>query len=452
MSARPPEAAPGTWQTCDVLEKGSRASQLLGLLAVGVAASLVSWWILAAYFNVSIPESISWFVRDGSCRPIQVDGMVPHCWQDYSQFIGLNGLMIGPDDNQFILNYPPISRLVFHMFEIVGNVTTAGVALSVFLLINLVGLLTPAIWATRGKSWEQRALVISLLGVATLPTLAALDRGNNLGLIVPALLFFLIALVQGRYQLAVVMIVVAAQFKPQFLVLVFALMAVRQWRRSMEALVGGATVFLVSFVVFGTQAVDQAYRFVEYLVKFNGYQPLDAGYPPNISFARFIQGAFATGTAALPNDLAATVMETWLRLRSPALLGIGFAVIAALVAIRFGRRIPVIMLGSMALVIAACFPGITNAYYSAVAMVVGALVISMNDLPGVGRKLGTLTIVAIALSLSLVVVPYGFMSIDSSTQVVAFSLIPILATGTWMAVIAATLFAAARREPVESSG
>jgi hypothetical protein len=422
------------------------------LLAASAAASFVSWWILSAYFNVSIPESISWFVRDGSCRPIQVDGMVPHCWQDYSQFIGLNGLMIGPGDNQFILNYPPISRLVFHLFELFGSLTTAGVALSVFLLINLVGLLTPAVWATRGRPWEQRALVISLLGVATLPTLAALDRGNNLGLIVPALLFFLIAMVQERYQLAVFMIVLAAQFKPQFLVLAFALMAVRQWRRAMEAVVGGATVFLVSFLIFGTQAVDQAYRFVEYLIRFNGYQPLDAGYPPNISFARFIQGAFTAATSALPEDLAATVMETWLRLRSPALLGIGFAVIAALVAIRFGRRIPVIMLGSMALVIGACFPGITNAYYSAVAMVVGALVVSMNDLPGVGRKLGTLTIVAIALSLSLVVIPYGFMSIDASAQIVAFSLIPILATGAWMAVIAGTLVAAARREQVEIAG
>lgn len=433
------------WQTVPVPVPNTRVSQLMGLLAASTALAMVSWWVLSAYFNVSIPESIAWFVRDGDCRPIALQGMVPHCWQDYSQFIGLDGMMIGPDDNQFILNYPPISRLVFRLFEILGELTTTGFALGAFLILNLAGMLSPSFWATKGRPWDQRVLVMSLLGIATLPTLATLDRGNNLGLIVPVLAAFLYGLIRGNYRLATVMIIVAAQFKPQFLVLVFALMAIRQWRRSFEAIGGTLVVFLLSFLMFGTRAVQQAYLFVEYLVKFNGYQPLDAGYPPNISFGRAFQVAFATITRVLPSDLAAAVMDVWLQYRAPALLGIGFAVLASLTCIKLGPRIPVFAVGAIALVIAACFPGITNAYYSAVAIVIGSVIVALNDVPSARRSIGALMIVAVSLSLSMIVIPYGFRKIADSAQVVAFDLTPILATATWMTVIVVTLWSAARQ-------
>jgi len=423
----------------------SRRSQLLGLLAASAAAAFVTWWALSAYFRVSIPESIAYLTVDGQCDPIGIEGMVRHCWQDYGQFIGLNGMLIGPDDNQFILNYPPIGRLVFRMFEVLGLAIGTTPALVVFLVVNLIGLLVPAVWASRGMGWPQRVLVISLLGVATLPTLAALDRGNNLGFLVPALLVFLVALVQRRYQLVVAMIIVLAQFKPQYLVLVFALMAVREWKRAAQAAIGAVGLMAASFIIFGTQAFTQARLFVEYLVRFNGYQPLDAGYPPNISFGRAIQVAFATLTSVLPESIRVSLAQTWLDYRAPALLGIGFAVAAALLIIYLGNRLPVFVIASFALVIATCFPGITNAYYAAVAMCIGAFVVARDATPGLGSRAGMLMLAAITASLSLAVIPYGFQDISGSSQIIAYDLTPILATGAWMILISVTLFQALRR-------
>lgn len=416
--------------------------QLLGLLSGSVAAAAVTWWALSAYFRVSIAESIAYLTDDGRCAPLAVPGISPHCWQDYGQFIGLNGLTIGPDDNQFISNYPPISRVVFRAFEALGSWTGTTPMLVLFLLVNVIGLVIPAIWASRRMPWSQRVMVVSLLGVATLPTLATLDRGNNLGLVIPALLVFLLALVTERYQLAVVMIVVVAQFKPQFLVLVFALMAVRQWRRAVQAIIASVAVLAASFLVFGTQALYQARLFIEYLVRFNGYQPLEAPYPPNISFGRFIQVAFATLSSLLPDPLRTSVMDTWLAYRAPALLGIGFAVAAALLIIYLGNRVPAFLIAAFALVIGACFPGITNAYYSAVVLCIGAYVVSRDDIPGLTGRWAPAMLAAITLSLSLAVIPYGFSSDMLSNGVVAMNLTPILATGAWMLLIAGVLLRA----------
>jgi len=413
--------------------------QLLGLLSGSVAAAAVTWWALSAYFRVSIAESIAYLTDDGRCQPLALPGISPHCWQDYAQFIGLHGLTIGPDDNQFISNYPPISRVVFRAFEALGSLLGTTPMLVLFLLVNLLGLLVPAIWASRRMPWSQRVMVVSLLGVATLPTLATLDRGNNLGLIIPVLLVFMVALLSERYLLSVIMIVIVAQFKPQFLVLVFALMAVRQWRRTAQAIIASVAVLAASFLVFGTQALYQARLFVEYLVKFNGYQPLEAAYPPNISFGRFIQVAFATVTSVLPEPLRSNIMETWLAYRAPALLGIAFAVAAALLMIYLGNRVPVFLLASFALVIGACFPGITNAYYSAVVLCIGAYVVARDDIPGLTGRWATTMLAAITLSLSLAVIPYGFTGDLQSNGVIAMNLTPILATGAWMILIAAVL-------------
>lgn len=428
----------------------SRRSRLIGLLSASLAAAAVSWWLLAGYFRASIPGSIAFYTSDGPCRPIQIAGMDPHCWMDYSQFIGLDGLTIGPEDNQFISNYPPISRIVFRMFEVLGLWTGVGPALIIFLALSLVGLAIPAWWASRGQAWPDRLTVIALLGIGTLPTLATLDRGNNLGLLMPALLAFAVAVLTQRYRTAAVMIVILAQFKPQFLVLLLALMALRQWRSAIESFLASMVVMAVSFVAFGTQALSQMRLFVEYLVKFNGYQPLSDGYPTNISFARAIHVLVSTVVGLLPDGMEAPIQDAWLDFRGPSLSGFAFAGLVALAMLLLGSRLQPLLIVSFSLMIAVCLPSITNGYYAAMATVVGAAFLGLAT-ASTGRKaFDGFMLAGIVLSLSLVVIPYGSQGARGTSELVFHNLTPLLATWVWMAFMVIAVIAAwrtARADP-----
>ena len=425
----------------------STASRLVGLLAGGIALSVLMAWIYSSYFRIDVVGSLIWPGWDGYCIE-GVQSLGTHCFSDFSQFLLLGESMDPEGSNPFIRNYPPINRTIFWVFQILAVNVGYGLSVGLYIAISATCLLTPIVWAVRGRAWAEQLMVISLAGVATYPFLAAVDRGNNISFAVPFLLLAVIGLQRNRNIASIVGIVSASQIKPQFGALVLGLIVLRRFRVFFVTVVVGVAVFLASFilVLLSRPALSPLQEFKDFVLHtrlYDQYLPLDAGYPPNASFGHLL---------ALINGGVGTsrLSETQIQL----VIAIVVLVLVALIAWR-GNRLPLIGWFPALLMGISLTPAISFAYYLAGALVVAALVFKepfSSDIDAAPAGLRWLLTAALVASLTPLLISLGSTEapVPALGDGVVISVMPRIAAVLWAAYLVAVAVVSVRKVPEPS--
>lgn len=420
----------------------SSAAHILALLAIGLAAAVISAWIAASYFQIDVVGSLIWPGSDGYCVEGK-ESLGVHCFSDVAQFLLLGETMDPEGSNPFIRNYPPINRTIFWIFQMLGVSIGYRLALVSFVVLLVVCMLIPSVWASRNRPWVERSLIIALAGVATFPFLAAVDRGNNIALAIPFVLMVVVGLQRNRDVLAISGIVIASQIKPQFGLLVVAFLVLRKYRAAIVAVVVSIAVFLGSFVLvlLSRPALDPVSEFKDFILFtrfYDQYIPLDGAYPVNTSFAHLIAMGW---NAAFAHELN----ETMLQLTMAALVGILIVVI-----LWRGSRLPIAAWFAAILMAVSLTPAITFAYYLGGALVIVAMFFrapfdgGIDQLP---RFLRLLLMAAVVSSLTPLLIPGPYVSapVEAIGSGVVVSILPRIATVLWFAFLVAVAVEALRR-------
>ena len=414
---------------------------MLGLLAAGLAVSIISAWVAASYFAVDVPGSLIFPGDDGWC---QKDGEAigTHCFGDVAQFLTLGPTMDPQGSNPFIRNYPPLNRLGFFVFQLIGASTTQILALALYVALSAVCLLVPALWVVRHRSWAEKLVVVALIGVATFPFLATIDRGNNLAFAVPLLFGLVLALQRMRFGWAVAAVIVGSQIKPQIGLLAVAFLVLRHIRSFSWAVLGSLGLFLASFAIFwvlpgGLKPLQEFRDFLFYVQLYDQYQPLTQTYPLNISFVHLL-GLLWEGSGV---GIASTEGLQWAVYASVAVSLVFIAWRGA----RLGIAVwfPALLMGVL------LTPNPVFAYY-----LIGALIAVtfffrspfVQQIVATSGVIRWLLVAAVVTSLTPLLIPAGWTEAPVPTvgEGVVVTILPRVASALWFAYLIVVAASAAR--------
>lgn len=406
------------------------AQQLLALLSIGLAASIVSAWVATSYYGIDVVGSLVWPGADGYCDP-STQGAGVHCFSDIALHLSVGSTMVPQDPGliQYVSNLPPGGRTIFWFFQGLAEFIGWRFALTTYLLISAACLLVPSLWAVRGRSWSQAAPIVLLIGVATMPFLATLDRGNNIAFTVPLLLLFVLGLQRDRLGWAIAALVLLVQVKPQFIILVFALLVVRRYRATVIAVVVSGLTFLASFLIFliptaGGDPVGEFKKFVLFSQFRSQYVELSTPYPPNVSLVSQLgHAAHWIGVSLDANVLQVLVVGI-----------LGVVLITLVVA---GKDLPIVVSFSVVAMISALAVSVTFIYYFTPVLVISALLFRQDfarQVRSIPRLLRWWFLLTVTLSLSPLLVPGARASapVDSWGSGVVVSVVPNIASTMWL--------------------
>jgi hypothetical protein len=137
---------------------------------------------LTWYFGVEYNPRISW---------VSVDGYWPsefsfgnHFFGDYYQV----WLMANESAWNQTNIYPPFGTALFKIFGIFPY----KIGLLFYLILMAICVLVPLISATSRRRYSERTTLVLIFGIFSVPFVSIIDRGNNLGLIIPLIYFSII--------------------------------------------------------------------------------------------------------------------------------------------------------------------------------------------------------------------------------------------------------------------
>jgi hypothetical protein len=145
-----------------------------------------------------------------------------------------------------------------------------------------------SVWAgTKGLELEPRLILFTTLTFFSPPLISALDRGNNVGFIVPLLVWLYWSLRNKSENQGMLAIVLLTLIKPHFAVLLFIYLLRGQIAPLIKAVLLGGTIHVLGFlVVAGDRFPINIYDWLARLVSYQDYTSVQNGWPQNISFAQ----------------------------------------------------------------------------------------------------------------------------------------------------------------------
>ncbi|NYI42450.1 DUF2029 domain-containing protein [Demequina lutea] len=348
----------------------SPSALLIAAVLIG-GALFLGTSVVASYQGVDVVSSLSFIPQDDHCPDgdPNTSGVGTHCFSDYYQVVEFVHSENPWSDHKS--NYSASGMLPNVITSWIGDVAGSPRAgLMSFLLLLTAALVTPAVWASRGKSLTPRLVALGAFGLLTVPALSALDRGNSAALAVPALLAFLVAIRRGKFAGAVVAITAASLIRPQFLILIAVLWALRKWRLSVVALLSVGLTNLFAYAAwpraFPQTLVDSVIAVVHYGRQYS----MAADYPPNVSLGK--------GVYELDRLLLGFGGEPLGGLGIAHYGGIAAFIVATIVillVIALGRELPVLLSASLVLMSATLFPGATWSYSLSSCLAIAAVLL-----------------------------------------------------------------------------
>ncbi|MEI7794441.1 MAG: glycosyltransferase 87 family protein [Thermoleophilia bacterium] len=394
----------------------SWARRLVVLLFIGLLVALPAAWITSQYMGNEVNSVLSYAAGDGWCEAGVYPGMGKHCFGDYASAglvaqhdFGLGGYNFakGPYNadplSAYNSLYPPVSQFPHVATDVLrlGGVSPRF-TFDIYIGLLILAVLVPAIWVAwvwRGSAFAVAPLLI--IGVAALPAIAAVDRGNSAGFVVPLLLLFAVFLGREPPWAAPAAAAAAALVRPQFILITVALLAIGRWRQALAAV--GAFVFVTfaSFAVVPGGFVPAMRAWVDNVTSFRGgFGDVRLPTPANISFARTFAsiGQWLQHGPGIIHDFGGHL--TGWAYYTPLQCGVAVLAVALLVLIPLRRHVPRSVALVVAFVIAAMLPGVVPAYYLAFALVIAACVLADHLLDGAPWFWGWPLLVATVLSIA----------------------------------------------------
>jgi hypothetical protein len=167
------------------LERGSSLNQIdfaIIFQAVLIALFLMHFMALTWYFGIEYNPRISWVSVDGNWPEEFRFGN--HFFGDYYQV----WLMAKESAWNQTNIYPPFGTALFKIFGIFPY----KIGLLFYLILIAICVLVPLISATSRRGFSERTTTVLIFGVFSVPFISIIDRGNNLGLIIPLIYFSII--------------------------------------------------------------------------------------------------------------------------------------------------------------------------------------------------------------------------------------------------------------------
>ena len=359
-----------------VLRGHSERTVMLGTIVSLSAVSAVLVFVLSQYFSIDVFSSLvfmpqdcylDWGMKVGrhcfSDYALAMDpGMRPNPWEAYP-------LYLAPDFQPFLNPYPAAAIVPHVMFGLLGRAVGAPiVGLLGYMLVLVVSVFVPAVWAARGARGLERVVVFVACGAAAIPVWAAIDRGNSVGFVAPIALVFLVALCRQRWVLVALMVVLAALIKPQFVVLAVVLFAARRWRWGGIAVVGAVILNLAAYLLWPRDFPDTIGQSIHNALDSSSFKTVAGLW--NISFTKVLLTP-ADGIAA--RNAGGAVPDGFLA-GPRSLIGYAILILIVVCVLVLGRRIPPVLAGIMLLATTSLFPALTYGYYLVFALPIAALV------------------------------------------------------------------------------
>lgn len=372
---------------------------------------LVGMIVAESYYNlVTVGTGF-----DGWCDKT-VQGVGVHCFSDYT----LTALIVGEENpwkSSYIdnMNYPAASLLITFFFVKLGNLFgSAQLGLVTYLGTMVICTIIPSIWAVKGKPLFLKLLVGSATGLLTVPSIMALDRGNSIGFVVPALLMYLVGIDRKNVSLTIFGIVLATVIKPQFILLLFIPLIQKNWKVSTRSFVYASIIQLISFLFWPKDFPRSLIDATQNLFAYASSADLTRTFPTNVSL---VSGIYEILTILRLDELAKVIQDFQSEISAIALI-----TIFLLVAIT-SRKIPIILQTIIVIWVASVFVPVTWSYYMVFALPVAAVLlrdpliqkINSNNFIGIGErdyfssratKFGLYALlIAETLSLSKIIIP-----------------------------------------------
>jgi hypothetical protein len=162
------------------------------------------------------------------------DYLLPHYWV----------LLQSPwlSDQTGVLNYLPTALIPHKLLSFLPYFAGLGA----FELMMAASLCAPALYALKGQPWALRVLAVVVLGLATGPSIASLDRANMQGFLPLVLFAFAVAVLRQRWGWATTFLVIAASIKIYPIMLVLVLLALRKWKWAAVSVASTIALALIS--------------------------------------------------------------------------------------------------------------------------------------------------------------------------------------------------------------
>lgn len=375
--------------------RGRLISLILGLLIVTVPLA----WAMSSYYDVSLGSVLSFPGDDGAqgflCRP-ESQGLGVHCFGDYQRprMLALDYFGGEPPASGLSYSglYPPVS-MAPHVLSFVAGETALGArgALAVYLIILAAALLLPAFVSSRvGRGLTDRLLPLLVIGVAAVPFLATMDRGNSAGFAVPFLLAFAWYLARDPEWAAPLAAIGAASVRPQYILVAVAFLALGRLKHAVLSVAGFAAVSIVYWTLWPGDTVANIRSWLASAGSYLGYatDDLTGQAPANLSVARVgtsvghlleqIGGPFQ----GIGRSLVALVQN------HPALPGLSLVVLCAAVFLFARGHTPRPIAVVVGLALPALVPAVSLSYYLVFVLVIGGLILgpAVVRMPGCGRR------------------------------------------------------------------
>ena len=366
------------------------ASRMLLLLTAALVVALPALWVSSQYLGSEVAGSLSYPVRDGWCEAGLSPGLGVHCFGDYAGQVLTARHDFGLPDFDLTKHpyladatqaynslYTPVGQLP-HVASALLISAGLGVKATFYLYaaLLLIAAAAPAIWLA--WLWRRSAFALIplvLLGVAALPVISVIDRGNSAGFVVPFLLGFALFAGKDPPWLAPGFVVAAALVRPQFILLALALIALAKWRQAMASVAAFAGITVVSFAVTAGGIADGLSAWKSNLSGFRGIGDLTLADNANISLARAVV-MLGEWIGQAPGSIGS--FGRWLA-ASAAGYPLGVVIITAvafvLVALAARNLMPRSVAIMLSLAIAGQASTISPGYYLMFATVIAAMVI-----------------------------------------------------------------------------
>lgn len=190
-------------------------------------------------------------VDDGWCDTGR-EGLGQHCFGDFGlAFQGGTRNSVYVEGNPAAMN-TPFTALLFRAL----NPLTYNPALAIYMIVLTLSTLLPFALGSRVKPFGTRMQAATLFGLTTTGTIAALDRGNHVLMLVPLLFGYLLAIHHGRWNSATWLLIVISLLKFWGIVFVVALIARSKYRHAMSAIIRTMILMFVLLMAFGESLTD----------------------------------------------------------------------------------------------------------------------------------------------------------------------------------------------------
>ena len=266
-----------------------RLERFIGVMILSLIGVFIGSWIATNYFGASTNAILSFAQADGWCSSTN-PGLGVHCFGDYGYTILL------PLENPYSNwrgvphSYPPLANAFFLPFRAIAASGHAGIALALYELILSACLLLPLLHLVTvlRPRLTGAAIAIAVAGPLTTPFLIAIDRGNNVGILVPFIYATYRAVARERYDVAALLVIVMTNWRPQMILFAIIFLSLRRYRQLLMVALIAPLSLVLTFGMFGSSSVVAFHDWWSAVSSYQNMTKFPSLFPYNLSLSNTV--------------------------------------------------------------------------------------------------------------------------------------------------------------------